>query len=369
MKLTILTLPFNDNYGGVLQSAALQYYLKTKNFDVQTFKWIPTQGLRHRLGWLFYYFRNRCCPFSALAKLLNGKAHYFRSFMRKHLKETTLQFSTKIKNPLKYGTWVVGSDQVWRCDFIKRNPTFWFLAFLPKEIRNKSISYAASLGNSEWTFDKDLTQQVVCWAKDFKSISVREDKGKELCYEHLGVHSTVVPDPTMLLQACDYDKMIAETINDYPKDYQTIHIAYYILDMTQEKKRYINDLENKIGTKAINLMYNPSLDSKLVLKRPIEQWLDIISKAQLIITDSFHGCVFSCIYNTNFVVFQNSTRGSSRFETLLTRLNLTNRIVDPKCSSNFPEEPINWDEVNEKITQFREIGEKFLEENLTNSKK
>ena len=320
--------------------------------------------LINRIGWLFYYFKNRVIPFSWLAKLLNGKFHYYRSFMRENVIETSIHFSSNIKKIENYGIWIVGSDQVWRSDFIKRNPTFYFLPFLPDNIRRKCISYAASFGSASWNLDTQTTSQIKNLINGFEAVSVREKDGVLLCNNLFDIQSTLVPDPTILLYPHDYDNMIHRTIEQFPKDYEGKFIAYYILDMTPEKKKYLEMVQRRFGLKLINMMHNTILDSKCILRRPIEQWLDIVKNAQLIVTDSFHGCVFSIIYNTKFIVLNNSQRGSSRFETLLSTLNLNELMIDEASLNFIPSSQINWKKVNETIDIMRKKGRNFIIEHV-----
>lgn len=363
MEIKILTLPFNDNYGGVLQAAALQYYIRGLGYNVSHFKWIPVQQLKKRLGWLLFYAKNRIFP-RFLAKRMKGKACLFRSFINANITETQLCFNPYKQSFSDNERWIVGSDQVWRFPNTM-GADFWFLGFLPKSLRQRSFSYAASFGDSAWNLSEDWTSKVRDLSNDMQAVSLREKDALGLCKHYLGINSTHVPDPTLLLSAEDYETMAEKSKSNYPKDYCGDYISYYILDMTPEKQQYLQTLSIKLHMPLVNMMYNPLMDSKLILKRPIEQWLDVIKNAKFMVTDSFHGCVFSIIYQTNFVVFNNKKRGASRFVSLLSTLKLENRMVnetDSPTSEIISKE--SWEEVNALLEKLKKEGKTFIVENI-----
>ena len=210
MKVTILTLPLNENYGGILQTVALQKHLRAEGFSVKTFKWIPdrngTSQLNSVIGklkWLIYHYKNRICPWKFLAKLLKARAYFYRSFLANNLRETPMCYDARHvgrKDKWLSDCWVVGSDQVWRF-WTCKTPAFWMLNFLPEKNRRNSIAYAASFGTS--TLDKSEKElaELAHYAQEFKALSVREEQGAALCKKHFQVQARIVPDPTILLKA------------------------------------------------------------------------------------------------------------------------------------------------------------------------
>ena len=362
--IVICTLPLNDNYGGILQTAALQRAVRKLGYRCRTFKWVPPFRLKSMLGWCFYHFKNRHLPFASWARKLNANAHYFRSFIEENVQETRLTFPPYTSASRGVSQWIIGSDQVWR--FHPNIPAaFYLLNFLPSQERKRSFAYAASFGSSEWLIDAETSQLVRRLAKDLRAVSVREQSGVDMCREHMEVLAEVMPDPTMLVCAREYDEMIEKSLSRYPKDYEGEFIAFYILDMTAEKRCYLETLSNKMKLPLVDMMYNLQLDAAGVLKRPIEQWLDIVKHASLVVTDSFHGTVFSIIYRTSFIVFNNEKRGSSRFFSLLSRTGLVERMVQVNDAPTIhPISKEKWNDVANEVESLQKKGISFLQNQL-----
>ena len=374
MKVTILTLPLNENYGGILQSVALQKHLKAEGFSVKTFKWAPTLNRTSRLTaftsklkWLIYHYKNRICPWKILAKKLKARAYFYRSFLANNLDETPMCFNTNHvgrKDKWVSDCWVVGSDQVWRF-WACKTPAFWMLNFIPEKTRRNSISYAASFGSNSLKINKKDQDELTHYAQELKVLSVREEQGSALCQKHFHVHAQIVPDPTILLKSEDYIAICEKAAHQWPKDYHGQYIAYYVLDMTQEKQNYLQKLSKKSGLPLVDMMFNPILDADKVLFRPIEQWLDVVRNAYYVVTDSFHGTVFSLIFNRSFSLFNNNHRGSDRFTTLFNAIKTDIKIAHPEEEPQFHHIATDtWVQINKEMDEFRNIGKDFLSTHL-----
>ena len=100
------------------------------------------------------------------------------------------------------------------------------------------------------------------------------------------------------------------------------------------------------------------------LELSVEEWLAMFKNAESVITDSFHGCVFSIIFRKEFVALLNSGRGESRFKSLLGKFDLSHRIVTDPKQGVIPSEPIDWSAVEEVLAQWQEHSLNYLESNL-----
>lgn len=97
------------------------------------------------------------------------------------------------------------------------------------------------------------------------------------------------------------------------------------------------------------------------------QWLRYLRDCDAVVTDSFHGCVFSIIYNKPFVCLGNEGRGSTRFDTLFQVFGLEDRLVtsrDPEKVLRVLQKPIDWERVNAIHEAERQRGLDFLKSNL-----
>ena len=262
-------------------------------------------------------------------------------------------------NADKYDCYIVGSDQVWR-DWTRKNYNlkYYFLNFV-KKTSAKRIAYAASFGKDTLegaglTGKVDVLKQFV---EKFDAIGVREDSGIRLVKEAWGRETRQVIDPTLLLHAGDYSRLIDDPVT--PLTAVIKPIFYYVLDLDAAKRKVIEQVacQRKQEYDGITTYHIDTLS-------PVEQWLKGFRDAEFVITDSFHGTIFSIINHTPFITFTNAFRGITRITSLLATLGLTDRIVDETRLEQFDYEnygEINWSEVESKLNALRlESGEWLL---------
>lgn len=262
---------------------------------------------------------------------------------------------------------VVGSDQVWR----KWNFTsldFFFLSWLKVDV--PKLGYAISYGKDKWELSEEETQKYSNLAKTFNALSMREDDGVELTKKYLGVDSIHVLDPTMLLDIKDYNQLIEKSkLSNNKKG-----IFNYVLDITEGKKNIINECSKYFGVPSFDVMpkrrnfdpYEKCPDEYYTFP-PIEEWLSAFKSSDFVITDSFHGTVFSIIYNKPFLVIDNKFRGLSRIKSLLKIFSLENRLVTNDSIDSAIEianSPIDWEKVNKQRELWKEKSINFLKQNL-----
>ncbi len=355
MKVGILTLPFNGNYGGILQTYGLQKYLQKHGYEVihiyrdfpekNRVSMILKDGIKFLLG---RTFRKRI------------KRHYTFGFFRKYVTPRTKRIRTlsDFKSLDKHGitTIIVGSDQVWRraCIYgdLKMN---YFLDFAGVDINR--MTYAASFGVDFWEFDKEETKTIKGLIHKFSAVSVREESGLELCKEYLGVHATHVIDPVMLLSAEDYISLIEEE-KERPGNGDCL---VYLLDLTEEKQAIVSDIANKFdyNTYSVN---DDIVKWGMHTKPSVTSWLRGFYDSKFVITDSFHGCLFSIIFNKPFLVIGNKKRGLARFVSVLSDFDLERRMILGKNEDYIErvKEPIDWDNTNRKLEKRRQEAHRFL---------
>ena len=224
------------------------------------------------------------------------------------------------------------------------------------------MAYAASFGTDEWEYTPEQTEMCARLLKAFDAVSVREKSGVGLCREHFGVAAKHVLDPTMLLTADDYTKLFEAA--GTPKSKGTL--LCYVLDETPEKTALINKIAAerhlipfRVNSKVENIM--APLPERI--QPPVEQWLRGFYDAEFVVTDSFHACVFSIIFNKQFIVYGNAARGMSRFISLLEIFGLNNRLL--KDLSKFKSvDDINWHEVNSTLDAKRKEVNDFINNSI-----
>ncbi len=214
---------------------------------------------------------------------------------------------------------VVGSDQVWREEYSPSIKDF-FLDFLSERDDIIKISYAASFGADNNYISEKHLPKCISLAERFDAISVRERSGMEIINNVFRLNAELVSDPTLLLSSRDYEKLInAGDIIDGG-------LVTYILDATEEKSAII-DL---VGVPAMQMSIFPQISvmgGGIPSNLSFSEWLGAFAGASFVVTDSFHGCVFSIIFKKPFIAIANKSRGLDRFTTLLDNLHLRDRMV------------------------------------------
>ena len=268
-----------------------------------------------------------------------------------------------------FDAYVVGSDQVWR---LKYSPliTNYFLDFIDKNENVKRIAYAASFGVDKWEFSPKLTRQCAILSKRFDAISVREDSAIQLCQENLGVEAYQVVDPTMLLTKEDY--LILVEKDKVPKSTGTLLV--YVLDKSIENNEIIKRIELEMGLTPFSIMakntfYEVGKDNlKDCIFPPVTEWIRGFLDAKYVITDSFHGTVFSIIFNKPFICIGNMDRGVIRFTSLLKIFGLEDRLILSKdeLTEEKIKKNIDFNFVNETLYIEKQKAIKFLFSTLNN---
>ncbi|MCF0210529.1 MAG: polysaccharide pyruvyl transferase family protein [Bacteroidales bacterium] len=337
-RVIILTQPLRNNYGGLLQAYALQKVVKDLGYDVTTDsakKWDRKDSFRFRKR----LFIAQCIyPWVKGIKPVKYKeykliAQHTSKFVEDNL--ITVDFFKGKKHPKKkdvskYDIFLVGSDQVWR----KRYSTLskYYLAFLNKENKTR-IAYAASFGLDnidEYTNDeKHIYKQL---AKKFNAISVREKSGLEILKNEFGIEAEWVLDPTLLLAQEDYLKLCFKKLKARNNLSKARKIFYYVLDKSEEKRKIIDFIQNNQQAEVFTVMPEEKFalhttDITKCVYPAVEEWVLAFNDCDFVITDSFHGTVFSIIFNKPFCVVANKTRGIERLSSLLEMFGLQDRLI------------------------------------------
>lgn len=335
MKIGILSLVLHTNYGGILQSYALQTVLERLGHEVYVFnreqqydktrwKYIPKRFVKRIIGRDVVIFQE--ARYKKEAPMI---CQHIWNFRKKYIHEYIIKSFDDIKK-MNLDAIIVGSDQVWRPCYFKSQ---WnvaienaFLSFT-RDWNIKRVAYAASFGVNDWEFSDQETQLVAEAVKLFSAISVREDSGIKLLKEKLNLDSIQVLDPTLLLSRDDYVKLIEKA--DIGKS--SGNLLTYILNPSSKKTTFINEVAKAKGLIPFSVNNSNVKQTAPVEQRimpPIEKWLQGFNDAKLVITDSFHACVFSIIFNKPFIVLGNHERGNARFESLLNMFDLKDRLAN-----------------------------------------
>lgn len=359
-KIAILTLPLHHNFGGNLQAYALSETLKDLGHQVIVLniqnKKLTNVAIIKNFGKniLKKIFLSKSINFVVLEsekkKLYKNHTQFLKEKLNLTEEITDLSRLEATVNFHKFDAVVVGSDQVWRKAYTPNIQTY-FLNFV-KDKRIKKIAYAASFGLEKWQYDRETTLDLAKLAEDFDYISVRESDAVDLCKNYLHVDSEHVLDPTLLLGKKKY----LDLMKDF-KSKSRNKLFTYILDKDLYKNDWINKIsaDKNLPVTEIELFKNKNIplihEIDKIVTPHIETWLANFRDAEFIVTDSFHGMVFSIIFNKEFLVFVNKERGASRFYSLLKFLNLEKRIIHDESFDISRLEKIDYEKINFLISE------------------
>lgn len=372
MKIGIVTQPLVNNYGGLLQNYALQEVLRRLGHDPITLDqpmYNPVSAAREGTAWLKARWASIPRILSGrppikskyeLRKIRSVQTSWASSFSSSHIKRTNRLYGKAAMRRAteEHGikTLIAGSDQLWRKGMSPRMEGS-FLDFAEGMAIGK-VAYAASFGVDEWQFNEAETERLGSLLRSFNAVSVREDSAVRLCREHFGVEASHVLDPTMLLDSSDYLRLI----DHKPTGQKAGGIVAYMLDYNPAKQMLVSKLAADVG-KSVTLIAPKDLPSED--DASVEEWLWSFANADLAVCDSFHGVVFSIIFNKDFVAISNSARGNTRFQSLLAMFGLHSRLVDESALDGATGiEPIDWAEVNRVLAARRAESMEFICRNI-----
>lgn len=334
MKVGIITLQGLNNYGNRLQNYALQRFLE-KEYDSEVVSLIS---------------KHENIPEN---KIKNARKLNFKKFNNRNINIQTFKSSKElIEIGKNLDLVVIGSDQIW-CPYVNKNSKYVFAKFIDKE---KRMSYAPSFGGSSLPFFKRRT--FVKGINEINFLSVREKSGQKIVKTLTNRDAEVVIDPTMLLNKDEWSSFAQFNNSNGKRKY----LVTYFLGKTKKHENKILEISKKYNYEIIRL--NDKQYKDLYAVDP-QTFLGYIKNADFVCTDSFHGAVFSILFEKPFVVFDrddlfHSNQGT-RLKTLLKTFNLEDRYVKTLTNDLLK---IDFSLVGEKLEDERRKSIKFLDKAL-----
>lgn len=363
----IVTTTTNNNYGNIAQRYALQKFLEKEGYNFVSYYF-------YGFYWRVFFVKLSVftyLPRTIIAKLFNKNPqssngvynyHKLSTFCNKRIKqELFLPFWHK-----KYRIYIIGSDQNLGTPIRQEFFTSWqnfLLKFVTWDA--KRISYASSFGRGKLCgaseFIKGETAKKLM--QKFDAVGMREKTGVEIAKQIWGIEAYQVVDPTLLLERRDYSELID---NPIVKLHYTKPLFYYLLRTKKDSNLY--KFTCKIA-KDLNLDIDGSLSHGNKKLMPMEQWLKGFRDADFVVTNSFHGVIFSLVNNTNFIVLcrRKDENGAVRFLDILDRVGLSDRVVfdDEFDSFNINGlSSVDWKCINKKLDKLRQDSTKWLLDNI-----
>lgn len=344
MKILIIT-PYGEfNYGNKFQNYALQTVLERMGHEVETItneNWYSnskTDNMR-----LFRKIKSKISNLK-IGKRVKIREKRFEQFSNKYIKKCVFDKKTE------YDFLCIGSDQIWNPNYSNK---FYYTY---GQFSDKVFSYAASFGVSE--IAKEWEDDIKIGLKGLRSISVREATGAQIVKRLIDIEPEVHLDPTMLLDAEEWDKITRKPENFKERKYI---FTYFLGNPSQKNLEKINEIAETKKMEIVNLGQSGS--EKYYLSDPGE-FLYLLKNSEMVFTDSFHGCVFSILYKKNFYVTQReaSIDMFSRINTLFEKFNIKSRKIED-CN-NFENCDIDFVKNDEILKIEREKSIQYIENAL-----
>ena len=378
MKVGILTIQKSSNYGACLQCYALYKYIEHLGYKCEIID-LHRPGVKHQS----YHSSKRFRPFRySFKKVLvdiikrlfgsNIEDKYPRSTIRM---DKIMRFNNQMsyscsyespddlyKNPPIYDLYLSGSDQIW-------NPSMrfglepYFLTFAPQG--SIKMSYATSVGLSN--LNETEKKAFKLWLEDYSSISVREISAQQLLSSFINKEIEQVQDPSFLLTRDEWLKI------SIPPKIQKPYILLFTLEFSNNLLRYVEQLKKESGLEIVYLCWrqpvNPIADYIVEKDAGIEEFLGYIEKAFLVITNSFHGTVFSLILGSNnFFSYVGGSKRGSRIVDLLYQFHVENHLLNENLCQTYEELQncvMNHDMIHELIKSERSRSCTYLKKALS----
>lgn len=263
---------------------------------------------------------------------------------------------------------IVGSDQLWRQYFVVGTNYFSTLDWVDDD--KYKISYATSFGVDSYEGNYEEKKALGKRLARFQNISVRETSGVNIVSELVNKKAQCVSDPVFICDKIHFDIMAEKGKNRLPDNK---YIAAYLLDRMDYKDKYVNEIGKRKGINSSILIEDAMVTHTYKIEdviipienATVEEWLYMIKNCEFLVTDSFHGMCFALIFEKQFVITisQDSHRGYARVDNLLTKLELTDRIVNEysiETVQYLSNHYIDYDVVNQKLREFAKQGRNWL---------
>lgn len=357
-NVAIITWHYYHNFGSALQAYALQASIKKLEKNVKI--------LNYRDLIFGKYSQSKLKLQSVLHLLFSKKterlSYAFPFFQEKYFYQTTLVTDRQKLGDIgrKFDTVVCGSDQIWAPNALN---TVYLLDFLPE--RTEKVSYAASIGLNEIPIDK---QQVYRDAlKSFKAVSIREQKGAELLKDVCDIDAQVVLDPTLLLNKEEWTQLEQPV----QKLIDSRFLFCYLLKADHNYKNRILEYAKEKNQEVLGFSANESDNSWMRILKNIGpcEFLWLIHHADTVITDSYHGTIFSLLYHKRFITIErfNSDDGicqNSRIDQLRSNFGLEKEIVPQNLPEKLSVSETDYSLFEERLGKLRVSSIGFLKDAL-----
>lgn len=356
-KIGIMSMQRIKNYGSFLQAYGLRKTLVNMGYDVQFVDYeIEPAIIKPDKKSLLSRIVKHLNIFKYIQRE-NMEKEFGKRYEEEFLKE--LNISTKFNYHPNIEHLVIGSDEVFNC--LQSNSKVGYSRELfGKNYENIPVStYAACFGKTTYNglVKNNIDKEVGKLINNIENISVRDKNSWEIIKELTGRESNINLDPVLITD-------FSEEVNEKEVKYDNYIIVYaYKGRISKEEQKKIKKFAKKNKKTIISIgTYQEVADINLLLN-PFEL-LAYFKKADFVITDTFHGTVFSIKFNTNFAtIIRDSNK--QKLEDLLNRLKLESRKIDDLDQLEYLyQEKIDFNDSNEILRHERKSTYNYLKESI-----
>ncbi len=362
MKIGILTYHNALNYGAALQAYALQQHITKKGHECDILDY-SCHGVDAQYSYKKF---SRLAAFPSDIKtnlnvfLHSKKRKNFEKFQKRLALSDSYNKSNIKEADSKYDLFIVGSDQVWNYTNNNSDDTY-FLSFTKDNA--KKYSYAASFGISVLPQEqKELYENL----KSFNKISVRESAGADIVREVTGREVPVVCDPVFLRTKEEWSRLADDAAREKKgKKYILVYQLYY----TQSLLDFADKLAEKTGLalKVVSISLKTEIHNRLhgigCSNVSPDEFVSLISNAEYVVTNSFHGAALSLIFNQRLFIelVEAKYNVNSRFKELIDLYDLSKVLINKDTDIGYIPD---YREINRKIKEFAEKSDRYIDSML-----
>lgn len=374
-KIGIMTIYGGSNYGNKLQNYALQHFLKEHGYNIETIRY--TQKFpqkKYNLNGKMKLYYTKYVNSSILdnlwtikrllwKRIYSGKIKEKKAIREMAINKFENQHIALSSNVIKdeeelkaigslYNYVIAGSDQIWN-PYWQGKFDRYFLTFMPRE---KRVAYAPSIGVSN--IPEEQIGRYRRLLNGFDRLSCREKPGADLITGITGKECTTVVDPVFLLNKEEWMELAK------PLEQEKYVLTYFLGNKSRNTMKLIKKYAQMHNLKLIDIYDEFTTKS---IYADIESFLGLIAKAEMFFTDSFHGCAFAIIMETQFVIcdrkaLDKKEKMNVRLDGLLETLGINERMIEHNVFQN---NDIDFSQIKDNLNLWIEKSKSYLLSCLT----
>ncbi len=365
MKIGIVSIHSAHNYGSVLQAYALQEELKKFSNDVKIINYRPKyfekqykmfslgvysryKGLLNKivhLGWRTLMIKSRYNKYKKFENYIQSKYNLTKRYT---------SYNELEKEKLDFDVIFCGSDQIWNTDITEGFDKTYYLGFADNKV--VKASYAASVGRKE--IDSKYEDEYKKYISRLNYVALREETSKSVIENYTDKNICITIDPTLLIDLQKWDDLAKNSKLDISYRY----ILVYILEENAEFVKIVNAISEYMNLKVVSVSKKKRFKNESIYSDAgPEDFVKLFKNAEFVITNSFHGTVFSLIYKKrNCIVPHQKT--SSRMCDLMEKVGLSNRIIRNfnELDVEYITKNFDYNSVETKLTEERKKAEDYI---------